>query len=94
MKPIKDVLEFPLLTEKSLKVRPVGNQWVFRVKTDATKVQIKKAIEDRFQVKVVSVNTVNVIGKYKSVRGVYGRRAQWKKAYVRLREGDGIKELE
>ena len=94
MKPIKNILEYPLLTEKSLKIRPNGNQWVFKVKTDASKDQIKRAIEDRFQVKVVSVNTVNVIGKMKSQRGVFGRRAQWKKAYVRLREGDGIKDIE
>jgi large subunit ribosomal protein L23 len=94
MKPIKDVLDYPLLTEKSLKVRLHGNQWLFKAKPDATKGQIKRAIEDRFQVQVVSVNTVNVLGKYKSVRGVYGRRASWKKAYVRLREGDGIKEIE
>ncbi len=94
MKPIKDILDYPLLTEKSLKVRPVGNQWVFKVKPDASKGQIKRAIEERFQVQVVSVNTVNVIGKMKSQRGIYGRRPNWKKAYVRLREGDGIKEIE
>lgn len=94
MKAIKDVLEYPLLTEKSLKIRPNGNQWVFKVKPTATKGQIKRAIEERFQVKVESVNTVNVLGKYKSVRGVYGRRAHWKKAYVRLRAGDGIKDIE
>jgi len=94
MKAIKDILEYPLLTEKSLKIRTNGNQWVFKVKPDATKGQITKAIEERFQVQVVAVNTVNVLGKVKSQRGKTGRRPQWKKAYVRLREGDGIKDIE
>lgn len=94
MKPIKDILDFPLLTEKSLAVRQKGNQYVFKVKPNATKTQIKKAIENRFQVKVLAVNTLNSLGKVKTLRGQLGRRPHWKKAYVRLQAGDVIKELE
>jgi len=94
MKPIKDILDYPLLTEKSMSIRPNGNQYVFKVKTAATKIQIKQAIELRFSVKVLSVNTLNAYAKIKVLRGKSGRRSNWKKAYVRLQDGDVIKELE
>jgi len=67
---------------------------VFRVPPSANKSDIKEAIEARFDVKVLSVNTLNAQGKIKSVRGVPGRRAAWKKAVIRLQSGDVIKELE
>ena len=94
MKPIKDILEFPFMTEKSTAMRMTGNKYVFKVKTDANKVEIKKAIETRFQVKVESVNTINMAGKIKRTRGALGRRPAWKKAVIRLRDGDTIKEIE
>jgi large subunit ribosomal protein L23 len=94
MKAIKEILEFPWMTEKSTAIRAQGNQYVFKVKPDANKIEIKKAIEARFQVKVLSVNTVNVQGKLKRTRGILGRRNGWKKAVVRLQEGDTFKELE
>lgn len=94
MKPIKDILDFPWMTEKSTAMRLAANQYVFKVKPSANKIEIKQAVEARFQVKVVSVNTINVDGKIKRTRGVPGRRPAWKKAVVRLKEGDAIKEIE
>jgi large subunit ribosomal protein L23 len=94
MKATKDILDFPWMTEKSTAIRSTANQYVFKVKTSANKIEIKQAIEARFQVKVLSVNTVNVQGKLKRTRGILGRRNDWKKAIVRLQEGDTIKELE
>lgn len=94
MKATKDILDFPWMTEKSTAMRMTANQYVFKVKPAANKIEIKKAIEARFQVKVVSVNTVNVQGKVKRTRGVEGRRPAWKKAVVRLKDGDAIKEIE
>ena len=94
MKATKDILEFPWMTEKSTALRTAANQYVFKVKPEANKIEIKKAIEERFQVKVQSVNTMNVQGKLKRTRGMLGRRAAWKKAVVRLRQGDAIKEIE
>ena len=94
MKSIKDVLTRPILSEKSLAGRALANQYVFRVPPSANKSDIKEAIEARFDVKVVSVNTLNAAGKIKQVRGIPGRRAAWKKAVIRLQSGDVIKELE
>jgi large subunit ribosomal protein L23 len=94
MKATKDILDFPWMTEKTTAIRAMSNQYVFKVKTSANKIEIKQAIEARFQVKVLSVNTVNVQGKLKRTRGILGRRNDWKKAVVRLQEGDTIKELE
>ena len=94
MKPLQDILGIPLLSEKSLERRASANQYVFRVSPSANKSEIKKAIETRFEVKVESVNTLNMMGKVKQVRGILGRRAAWKKAIVKLKQGDTIKELE
>jgi large subunit ribosomal protein L23 len=94
MKPLKDIIGIPLLSEKSLERRASANQYVFRVSPSANKSEIKKAIETRFEVKVESVNTLNMMGKVKQVRGILGRRAAWKKAIVSLKKGDIIKELE
>jgi large subunit ribosomal protein L23 len=94
MKPLKDVIGIPLLSEKSLGQRAAANQYVFRVSPSANKSEIKKAIEQRFEVKVESVNTQNMQGKVKQVRGIPGRRAAWKKAVIRLKQGETIKELE
>ena len=94
MKPLKDIIGIPLLSEKSLERRASANQYVFRVSPSANKSEIKKAIETRFEVKVESVNTLNMMGKVKQVRGILGRRAAWKKAIVKLKQGDTIKELE
>lgn len=93
-KATKDIIDFPWMTEKSTAMRANANVYVFKVKPSANKIEIKKAIEERFQVKVSSVNTINVQGKIKRTRGIEGRRPAWKKAVVRLQDGDAIKEIE
>jgi large subunit ribosomal protein L23 len=66
------------------------NQVVFRVPLDATKVQVKEAVEALFKVKVTAVNTIRVKGKIKRFKGVQGRRSDTKKAIVTLAEGSTI----
>jgi large subunit ribosomal protein L23 len=94
MKPIKDILLGPMLTEKSSDLRFDKNHFVFQVRKDANKIEIKKAVETRFNVIVDDVKTLNVKGKPKSVRGISGIKPAWKKAFVRVRKGDNIPEFE
>jgi large subunit ribosomal protein L23 len=87
------VLIKPLITEKT-NLGPQGGKYTFKVNKCASKEQIKSAVEDRFGVKVVSVNTAKYLGKIKSrnYRGS-GKRPDWKKAIVTLAPGDTIAEL-
>jgi large subunit ribosomal protein L23 len=84
-----DVLLAPVITEKATAVSE-SNQVVFKVRRDATKPQIKAAIEELFKVKVLSVNTLTRKGKTKNFRGIKGKQQDVKKAIVRLAEGDRI----
>ncbi len=84
------VLLGPHLSEKSTTVAEKHNQIVFKVRTDATKAQIKRAVEKLFEVEVDAVSVVNVKGKAKRFATQRGRRKDWKKAYVRLAEGHDI----
>jgi len=80
-----DIIVRPIVTEKSM-AEVANKKYVFEVAKDAGKIEIKKAIEEIFGVKVKSVNTLNVTGKVKR-QGVYeGRRASWKKAIITLTE--------
>ena len=81
------VLREPHTSEKSTIVADKLKQFVFKVSTDATKQEIKNAVEGIFNVKVKKVSTVNVKGKNKRFRGREGRRNDWKKAYVALQDG-------
>ena len=95
MKPVKDILLFPWMTEKTTNLRMHGNQYVFKVTSNANKVEIKQAVESRFSVRVKSVRTINVMGKVKRNRRFQpGRRPDWKKAVITLFQGDAIKEFE
>jgi len=94
VKAVKDILVGPVLTEKSSDLRFEKNQYVFRVRPDANKIEIKKAVETRFNVIVDNVSTLVMRGKAKNVRGVPGRQPSWKKAFVRIRQGDKISEFE
>ena len=78
MKAVKDVLVGPVLTEKSSDLRFEKNQYVFKVRPDANKIEIKKAVETRFNVIVDNVSTLVMRGKAKNVRGVPGRKPSWK----------------
>jgi large subunit ribosomal protein L23 len=84
-----DVILAPVITEKASAVSE-SNQVVFKVRRDATKPEIKAAIEELFKVKVLSVNTLTRKGKTKSFRGIKGKQQDVKKAIVRLAEGDKI----
>ena len=83
------VLVAPHVSEKSARVAQEG-QYVFRVRTDATKPEIKAAVELMFDVKVDAVRVANVAGKIKRFGRFEGRRNHWKKAYVRLQQGQAI----
>jgi large subunit ribosomal protein L23 len=80
----------PLITEKGTFVNETGNQVVFQVRPEANKLDIKRAVERLFKVKVVKVRTANVLGKMHRVGRSIGRRPGWKKAYVTLGEGQRI----
>ena len=84
-----DTILSPVITEKSTRTSEY-NQVTFRVPLDASKPQIKAAVEALFEVKVEKVNTLRVKGKVKRFRGRLGRRSDWKKAIVTLVEGQSI----
>lgn len=84
-----DVIVTPVITEKST-MASENNQVVFNVRPEATKPQIKQAVEQLFDVKVKSVNTLNRKGKVKRFKGILGRRKDTKKAVVTLEEGQSI----
>ena len=84
-----DVIRRPLITEKATLASENGTV-VFEVAMDATKPQIRKAVEELFNVKVKAVNTTILKGKRKRFRGIPGRRKDIKKAYVTLEEGNTI----
>ena len=79
----------PLVTEKATALSE-QNQVVFRVPLEATKPEIKAAVEELFGVKVLTVNTIVVKGKTKRFKGRPGQRSDWKKAMVKLAEGQSI----
>lgn len=84
------VLRAPHVSEKSTNLADDHNQVVFEVARDASKLEVKKAVEQLFKVKVTGVTTLNVKGKTTRFRGRAGRRPGWKKAYVSLAEGEEI----
>ncbi len=90
MERLLKVLLGPHVSEKSTRAMETGNQVVFKVLPDATKAEIKEAVEKLFEVNVKSVAVVNSKGKEKRTRHGMGRRNHWKKAYVRLQEGQDI----
>lgn len=94
MKHAHEILLRPLITEKSMLAREKDDQYFFKVNPVATKLEITNAVEKAFSVKVLSVNTVNVMGKKKRRGRLVGKRADWKKAIVRLAPGDTIKYFE
>ena len=85
-----NIIRAPLVSEKTARLQEVSNKYVFEVATDATKADIKSAIEKLFAVKVEAVNVVNVKGKNKAFKFRQGKRGDWRKAYVKLAEGQSI----
>jgi len=87
---LMNVVLAPVVSEKSTLVADKNRQYVFRVADDATKPEVKAAIELLFKTKVQSVTVLNVRGKEKRFGRFMGRRRNWKKAYVRLAAGQEI----
>lgn len=94
MAEIHDIIVRPLVTEKAVKAETAESTYVFEVGESANKLQIKEAIESFFNVKVADVRTVNVRGKFKRFGRFYGKRSNWKKAYVTLVQGHSLNFLE
>jgi large subunit ribosomal protein L23 len=86
---IFSVVRAPIVSEKTARLAET-NQYVFEVADTATKGDVKAAVESLFNVKVESVNVVNVKGKSKTFKFREGRRTDWRKAYVKLAEGQSI----
>ena len=86
----RSVLRKPLLTEKVAAAQDANNQYAFEVDPKANKIEIKRAVELMFDVKVTAVQVVNVAGKVRRLGRSVGRRQDWKKAYVTLAEGQDI----
>lgn len=93
MKAARDIIVKPIVTEKSVSLME-QNKYTFKVAMNANKIEIKNAIEEIFKVKVVSVNTMHVRGKKKRMGRTEGRTSDWKKAIVKLAEGDQIEIFE
>ncbi|MDE2888581.1 MAG: 50S ribosomal protein L23 [Gemmatimonadota bacterium] len=89
-KDIREIIRRPLITERASELQEDHNKFVFEVRVDANKLEIKKAAETLFDVRVLSVNTSSVAGKLKRMGRFQGRRAAWKKAIVTLASGDTI----
>lgn len=84
------VLLAPIVSEKSSRLADENRQFAFKVLRDATKPEIRQAVESLFDVKVTGVQTANVKGKVKRFGQTLGKRGDWKKAYVTLAEGQDI----
>ena len=93
MKSVYEVLRRPLITEKSTLLKETQRTLGFEVHRDATKPEIKKAVETLFGVKVAEVRVANVHGKVKRQGRYVGKRPDWKKAYVVLKEGEKMVEF-
>ncbi len=90
MKNARSIILRPLVTEKGSKIREAQNKYIFSVAITANKIEIRRAVEEIFNVKVRNVKTATVHGKVKRL-GVYsGRRPDWKKAVVTLEPGQAI----
>ncbi|MFC1705493.1 50S ribosomal protein L23 [Planctomycetota bacterium] len=84
------IIKRPVVTEKTTDAATDCNAYAFEVLLDANKIEIRKAIEKIYKVKVKKVRTQRVRGKWKRVGRSYGRTPQWKKAIVSLQEGESI----
>ncbi|MFH2044588.1 MAG: 50S ribosomal protein L23 [Pseudomonadota bacterium] len=89
-----DIIKRPLITEKSTIQKELANQITFEVDRKANRVEIKKAVEDIFKVKVAGVKTIQVMGKFKRRGRILGKRNDYKKAVVKLMPGERIEFFE
>ncbi len=94
MKEAHQIIKRPLITEKSTAQKEEANQIAFIVDPKAIKIEIQQAVENLFKVKVIKVNTINMLGKKKRWGRFMGQKPDWKKAIVTLRAGDHIEFFE
>ena len=87
---LQQIILSPVISEKSTSAADLSNQVVFEVLSDATKNEVREAVEKQFSVSVEGVQVMNVRGKGKRFGKTPGKRRNWKKAYVRLAEGQDI----
>ncbi|MEQ1531799.1 MAG: 50S ribosomal protein L23 [Methylococcales bacterium] len=87
---LSSILQVPVISEKSTLAAEKDKRFVFKVQKQATKKQVKDAVEIMFNVEVDSVNVLNVKGKQKRFGRSLGQRSDWKKAYVKLKAGHDI----
>jgi large subunit ribosomal protein L23 len=92
MPTLYNVIRRPLITEKGLGVKETEGTLVFEVAAEATKTEVKQAVEALFKVKVAGVRTANFLGKERRRGKFSGYRPDWKKAYVRLQAGEKMPE--
>jgi large subunit ribosomal protein L23 len=86
----QDIILAPLISEKGTALAESANQFLFKVRPDANKIEVRHAVETLFKVKVIEVRMARYLGKMRRVGRSMGRRSDWKKAYVTLKEGDKI----
>jgi large subunit ribosomal protein L23 len=94
MKDPRDVVRRAMITEKGVRMREQANQYIFEVHPEANKIEIRRAIEEIFSVRVEDVRTLNNRGKPKRLGRFAGRRAAWKKAIITLEKGQTIELFE
>lgn len=94
MRAPQDIVIQPIISEKMEFLQEAQRKYAFRVQVDANKIQIKDAIEAIYKVTVTDVNVMNRKGKKRRLRWIEGRRADWKRAIVTLKEGDSIEYFE
>jgi large subunit ribosomal protein L23 len=94
MKAYHYLIKGPIITEKTHALKEAANKVTFRVATTANKIEIRKAVEELFKVKVLGVNTMQMMGKKKRLGKTQGVRPAWKKAVITLAPGEKIPGLE
>ena len=90
---VQDVIRRPLITEKTTIQRELSLTYAFEVAMAANKIQVRRAVEEQFKVKVAEVRIARMYGKERRQGRYFGRQPDWKKAYVRLVEGETPIEL-
>ncbi len=90
MKGPQDVIRAPLISEKGSALTEKTQPVLFKIRPEASKIEVKHAVETLFKVKVVKVRMARYMGKIRRIGRHMGRRPEWKKAYVTLKEGDKI----
>jgi len=94
MKTAREIVLRPLITEKGNQLKMASNQYLFQVDREANKIQIKEAVEEIWNVRVTAVRTIRIPGKKKRMGRFEGRRPDWKKAVVTLKQGETIELFE